>query len=581
MEDHSLASLLAARRPADAPVAFERAGIRGWHGFLEHVEGLAKRLAGGGGRCWLLDCTSSYGFAVGLFGAARAGGIACVPPNRQPGTLRQLASRCDAVIRDEKGPEPLRPVLHPLAARGEPRGARLSADVPLLRLYTSGTAGPAKEIPKSWCHLDEVFELERHFGPLCDESTRVFATAPHQHLYGLLFRVLWPLAAGRPFQAESLLHVEELLPRMAESPTAVLVATPVQLRRLVARRGLASLRGRLRAVFSSGGPLAAATARAVEKALGSPPIEIFGSTETGGVAQRQQRGGQVGPPWRPFGPVRLRREETRGCLRVRSPFVSVGVDVGDGELECEMGDRGRLLADGRFVLEGRADRIVKIGEKRLALPDMESGLQEHEAVQEAVLGATLRSGEPRVGALIVLSPAGRTRYEREGRRALTAALSAHLAPHWDPILLPRLWRFPRELPRDERGKLPQQRVDALLSQRPREPQLLREERDVSGLRRLVEIPMDLAQLEGHFPGHPIVPGVAWLGWALDAATEWLGSSLELRSVETLKFKGTVSPGARAWLVLTSRGDGSETDGLRFRVEAGGREVVSGRLGLAR
>ena len=581
MEEHSLASLLAARRPADAPVAFERAGVHRWRGFLEHVEALAQRLTDGGGRSWLLDCTSSYAFAVGLFGAARAGGVVCVPPNRQPGTLLQLASRCDAVIRDGKGPAVARPLLHPLAARGEPRGARLAADVPLLRLYTSGTAGHAKEIPKSWCHLDEVFELERYFGPLCDESTRVFATAPHQHLYGLLFRVLWPLAVGRPFQAESLLHMEELLPRLAESPTAVLVATPVQLRRLAARRELAGLRGRLRAVFSSGGPLAAATAHAVAEALGAPPIEIFGSTETGGVARRQQRGEEEETPWQPFGPVRLRREQTRGCLRVRSPFVSLGVDPGDGELEFEMGDRGRLLSDGRFVLEGRADRIVKIGEKRLGLPDMESRLQEHEAVQEAVLGATLRSGEPRVGALVVLSPTGRTRYEREGRRALTAALSAHLAPHWSPVLLPRLWRFLRELPRDERGKLPQQRVDALLGQRPREPQLLREERDATELRRLVEIPMDLAQLEGHLPGHPIVPGVAWLGWTLDAATEWLGSSPGLRSVEALKFKGTVSPGARAWLTLTGRGDGSSPDRLHFRVEVDGREVVSGRLGLAR
>ena len=45
---------------------------------------------------------------------------------------------------------------------------------------------------------------------------------------------------------------------------------------------------------------------------------------------------------------------------------------------------------------------------------------------------------------------------------------------------------------------------------------------VDALERRLEIPDDLAQLEGHFDGFPVVAGVVQLAWALDAMADWLG-----------------------------------------------------------
>ncbi|MCP5059181.1 MAG: AMP-binding protein [bacterium] len=578
-----LHQLLAQPRAESAPVAWDRRAIYDVGGFLRHVGGLAHRLEERPGSKILLDTTSAYAFAVGLFAVARVGGEAWVPPNRQDGTLRELSSFCDGVLRDRGASEAdsganTGTALDPLAHAGDPWPIELDPERPIVQLFTSGTTGRAKEIPKAFCHLEEVVELERRIGAGVPVEAHVFATAPHQHLYGFLLRVLWPLATGRAFQAESLLRPEELLPRMADVPVSVLVATPAHLRHLAARPELRDLRGRAVRVVSSGGPLPPATAASVQAALGEPPFEIFGSTETGGVATRRQLAGEEPPRWRPFGQVQVRQDPTSGRLRVSSPFVSVGADLSpDGTLEYEMGDQAEVDEDEHFELQGRADRVVKIGEKRLSLSDMESRLREHPFIDDCALVAVDRSAEQRVAAVVVLSPRGLAAKADRDRRSLVQALQSQLAAHWDRVLLPRMWRFVAALPTDERGKLPREALLALVSERPRVPVVLGERREADTLTRDLQVPTDLAALEGHFPGQPVVPGVAQVGWALAAAEELAGGELGLAGVEALKFKEMLLPGGRVRLEVELDRLGAR---VRFRILNEDRELSSGRLLLA-
>ena len=85
--------------------------------------------------------------------------------------------------------------------------APLDRDAPLAVLFTSGSTGAGRRVEKAVRHLeDEVAVLEQQFGAQLARDTRFLATVAPQHLYGLLFRVLWPLAAGRPFLRSALLH---------------------------------------------------------------------------------------------------------------------------------------------------------------------------------------------------------------------------------------------------------------------------------------------------------------------------------------------------------------------------------------
>ena len=100
------------------------------------------------------------------------------------------------------------PRLDPLAQPPAPAPVwRLDRDAPFAEFETSGTTGEGRWIPKALRHLeDEIETLEAVFGARLPRGARVFATVSHQHIYGLLFRVLWPLGAGRPFHANLLLH---------------------------------------------------------------------------------------------------------------------------------------------------------------------------------------------------------------------------------------------------------------------------------------------------------------------------------------------------------------------------------------
>jgi acyl-coenzyme A synthetase/AMP-(fatty) acid ligase len=145
--------------------------------------------------------------------------------------------------------------------------------------------------------------------------------------------------------------------------------------------------------------------------------------------------------------------------------VSLG-EEGEG---FALGDRVRLLADGRFLALGRADRVLKIGEKRLSLPDMEERLLEHPWVAAVALLPLPRRGELRLAAAVVLAEQGRAALAQRGRRALGVELAGALAREWDRVLLPRVWRFVDALPEDAQGKLTVRRLRELFETRRRAP----------------------------------------------------------------------------------------------------------------
>jgi acyl-coenzyme A synthetase/AMP-(fatty) acid ligase len=568
-----LTQLLAVGRPDDAVVAFGREGPRDFADLAGRVAGLVPAIRAAGPGRWLVYSEDTYACAVALLALSHAGASAVLPPNAGSGTLRRLRGDLAGGLVDPGiGHEALAglPVLDPLARRAPPPRSwpRLDPGAPFADFSTSGTTGAGKSVGKALRHLaDEVACLEARFGDALGGGTRIYATVSHQHVYGLLFRLLWPLAAGRPLCADTFLHAGELLPRMLRGGDCALVATPTHLKRMCSLPAFAKLRDRCRAIFSSGGPLDEETARGVAGALGAAPFEIFGSTETGGVAWRQRGEAPESALWTPFAPVAVARDQRDGRLVATSPFVSAGEEaLPSGAARLAMGDRVELVGGSRFRLLGRADRDVKVGEKRLSLPEMEARLREHAYVSEVALAALEQASELRVHAALVPSEAGRAALREQGRREVGRLLAEHLALDWDRVLLPRAWRFVDELPRDAQGKATVELLAALFREeaaRPRDPVREGEERGERWLARRLRVPPDLATLDGHFPGFPLVPGVVQVGWALDAARSLLGRAAGLRAVEALKFKDVLRPG----------------DAFELRVElAPGGQRASFRLG---
>jgi 3-hydroxyacyl-[acyl-carrier-protein] dehydratase len=98
------------------------------------------------------------------------------------------------------------------------------------------------------------------------------------------------------------------------------------------------------------------------------------------------------------------------------------------------------------------------------------------------------------------------------------------------------------------------------------------------LRRTFEVALDHPGFGGHFPGQPILPGVALLAEVLEAAraepvlSACLGDSPRLAMV---KFTGPARPGASLAVEFVV---GTQT--LAWRVDEAGRAVASGQIARA-
>ncbi|WP_460140427.1 AMP-binding protein [Pseudomonas sp. S2_E01] len=468
--------------------------------------------------------------AIALLGAWRAGVSVLLPADLQPQTRQRWSHEVDLWLTDQADDGHLDDYRQTPAIP-----APLNLDRCTLSLCTSGSSGEPKRIDKSLRQLvNEVQALEQLWGADLADAC-VIGSVATQHIYGLLFRVLWPLCAGRPFVRRQLPFPEDLQRASREYPSFAWVASPALLKRMGDNLDWPALSA-VRRVFSSGGALPVEAAHGLYQRLQQWPTEILGSSETGGIAWRQ--GDAL---WQAFAGVQL-SQDSDGALLIASPYLP------QDHVE-HTADAVRIAADGRFELLGRLDRIVKLEEKRISLPMLERALTDHEWVAEARLGV-VQENRASLGALLVLSESGLHALRNHGRRTLTQTLREHLSQHCEAIALPRRWRLLRQLPLNTQGKLPQADVDALLmAPRPKSPEIL-EQIETDGEWSLqLAVPPDLAYFSGHFPQAPVLPGVVQVEWALQLGQQLMNLPEKFAGMEVLKFQQLVRPGDEIQLHL--------------------------------
>lgn len=444
----------------------------------------------------------------------------------------------------------------------------------LLSLLTSGSTGEPKLIRK---RLEQCFyEPEAiHAGviertgqsPAAWGEFEVLGTVSAQHIYGLLFRLMWPLMEEHGIAVGPRLHYPESLEAALENCAArgrkaVVISSPAHLKRFGDASLFTPSLGTAAAVFSSTGPLDDAGAINAKCAFGHFPFEVLGSTETGGIAWRQRRFTDheksvvAASAWKTV-------EGIQAAVKVDSRYLPAGeglIALSGRHLDQEGWIDGAdriALRDGLFSLLGRADRIVKIEGKRVALPEVEKLLLETGLVANSkVFLETIRAESQRdaLHAAVVLTPAGRERLFTKGKAALLEPLKTHLTRSLPAVALPRRWRFVDQLPADPQGKVTVACLRTLFDQR--RPEWLIETDTVQNGKRVLtlrfEASLQLAWFRGHFPDMPILPGVAQLLLVETAAREFtqVPPDAAPAQVKTLKFRAVIRPGAKLRLRLT-------------------------------
>ena len=407
---------------------------------------LASMIAQSSEQHWGLFCEDTGHFIISLLALLAAGKTVCLPANNQPGTLADLADHATMLLTDSDG-EGFTGQCYQyqqLDILARDALVDLQLEKTSLIFFTSGSSGQPKAIHKQLWQLEhEIKAQEQKWRATLNDSV-ILACVAHQHIYGLLFRVLWPLLAGRVIDTQQHHYPESLLASMAQHKRVAIIASPAQLERLPAELDWSVCRQRVTAVFSSGAPLQARFAAEAEHYFSVLPLEILGSTETGGVAWRQQDS-KPDTVWHPLPAVRVQLAKN-GLLTVFSPWLD------HPEEGCVMGDRAEIMANQSFLLKGRADQIVKIEGKRVSLTEMSQRLGCHPLVESSVL-TVVQTARQQLGAIVILTQEGRLLLDQQGRLALTRLLKKTLSQHFETVTLPRKWRFVDSMPVNAQGKL--------------------------------------------------------------------------------------------------------------------------------
>lgn len=479
-----------------------------------------------------------YAFAATLLAVWSRGYPACLPANQRGATVAELLRSGDIGV-----------LLHDTAAMGHlsvpeilaetdrlaPLGAIKPPEPVAVRVMTSGSTGQSVPWDKSpYQLLEEVKVLAKTFA--LGQGLTYVVTVPPSHLYGLLFGVLLPLATGSSFTRNTPLLPGEVAATVQSSRAQVLISVPTHLRaaRSLPSDALASLSR----VFSSAGPLPEETARVFTARHTTPITEIFGSTETGGIAWRQRH---EGSSWRPFEPVST-AQTPDNLLVVSSPFTNAGVDGKRDRFTTS--DRINLLPDGRFEHLGRQDGIVKIGGQRISVPAVEDCLMQHPEVDDV---AVLALDDEVRGHRLLAAVSGPPHLEEACRTLLLS--------QFEPSTLPRRFLFLDKLPREANGKLMRSRLLRLFGLNDSGSALTRSidftaqtaEAKVSAT---IDIPQDYIAYSGHFDQYPVLAGAIQVQHLVmpvlnSAKPEWLYPS-ELKRV---KFMGRIEPGDRVRVEL--------------------------------
>ena len=469
-----------------------------------------------------LHTTSCSRFLAGLLAGAAVNATIALPAHAQSAYLAEIGCPETALLTDAT-----------LDNGAAARAIDVMTHDPMLAFFTSGSTGAPKRVEKRLARLEaEARALEGLWGA---DARHVVATVSHQHIYGFLFRIVWPLLSGRTADDFAATYWEDLEGRIAGS---TLVSSPAHLTRLPPRNDLFAPPPGL--IFSSGQLLATTPAAACIAAFGNPVTEVLGSTETGGIAWRRQTTPDA--PWTPLPGVAITRDDD-GALIVRSPFLQQDAPL-------QTGDVVDLRDDGRFQLKPRGDRVAKIDGKRVSLTRVEEALS---ALPEVDGAATLTLPERKdaLAAVVALTDGGRDALNDLGAFRLSRRLRAALAATLESAERPKHWRFVDAIPVDAQGKRTLSSLRALFA--PANP-LLALQLDVR-LKTETEAEIaftlapDLIFFEGHFPGRAILPGVAQAHLAVLIAQDLWGDWPSDANLARLKFRRVLLPGDAVVLKL--------------------------------
>ncbi len=243
--------------------------------------------------------------------------------------------------------------------------------------FTSGTTGlPVGALKTKENILSELQILDKLLTSY--DIKRVIVTVPFIHFYGSLFGLFLPL-----FKNIDIILKEHFLPNDLLNiidKNSLVVTTPLYIKAL---NQLSSTKDLSHSLFvSSTAPLLREDARIFNQKFSSHILQIFGSTETGGIAYKFDDE----LLWTPLESVLLSTNDDNE-LKVTSPFISdilFEKKFKKTNQEIQTFDYVEFEKE-KFKLIGRSSQMLKISGKRYSTIQMEHILEQIDGIEKALV----------------------------------------------------------------------------------------------------------------------------------------------------------------------------------------------------
>ena len=419
-------------------------------------------------------------------------------------------------------------------------------------LKTSGSTGEAKTIIKTAAEMWLSAEVLAKALPFpTDNQITTISSVSIQHIYGLTVHIMMSLVQGWQIGRKQLFFPECISQESRQATKTLLVSSPAMLSRIDWQH----IRlGNMLGVISSGGALAEQDSEQIRHQLKQPVVEIYGSTETGPIAIRQDIG-----LWQTLPLSKIGTDE-QGALWLEAAWAKERQQTADA---VEISAQG-------FVLLGRIDRIVKIGDKRTSLVSVEQALMANELVDDCYIAK--HPTEQRLAAWVGLSEKRIALFRNKGRKAVIEELKLWFSKDQEKTAIPRFWRFTDKLPRNSQSKISRLEFEKICTQQQIVPIWLNQEQQGNMLILQGKVPLDLIYFKGHFANFPLVPGVVELQWVKEKIDTYFAKEVRIARIDNLKFQKFLRPNDLFELSLDWQADKNR---MRFQLKTDGEMCASG------
>jgi acyl-coenzyme A synthetase/AMP-(fatty) acid ligase len=298
----------------------------------------------------------------------------------------------------------------------------------ILAFLTSGSTGAPKIVPKRDFQLQRQFAVEPAWLGLSG-AIHALSLVPAHHILGYIYGINLPASTGGRVVFPTGSSPHAWIDAVRRERPNVVVGVPLHYR-LISQALAAPLPEAI--YLSSGGMLPRGVAERFQDCAGWPIVQVYGSTETGGIATRTGFG-----PWVPLPGVHWQMRDEDGRLVIRSPWQ-------DPPSAWHRLDDLVEPAGGGFALLGRSDSVVKVGGRRFSLAEIVQTAQSSPLVEAAHAVTYSRYGELAVALFVV---------PRRPASLTSADVRSLMAERLAPFKIPRTIRVLDELPSRGIGKV--------------------------------------------------------------------------------------------------------------------------------